>query len=97
MSRQASDFNLTAATKFTSNGNGTKQSPMDIERIFGENAFGLDEMKTRLAPETFSSLLATIDQGRSHRSGNWKRGGECHERMGDGARRYSFHALGFSL
>ncbi len=63
MSRQASDFNLTAATKFTSNGNGTKQSPMDIERIFGENAFGLDEMKTRLAPETFSSLLATIDQG----------------------------------
>ena len=61
MSRHASDFNVLAATKFTPN--GSKPNPMDIESIFGENTFGLEEMKSRLAPETFASLLATIDKG----------------------------------
>ena len=61
MSRHASDSNLIAATKFTSN--GSKNEPMDIERIFGENAFGIEEMKNRLSPATFASLMATIDKG----------------------------------
>ena len=61
MSRHASDLNVLAATKFTAN--GSKSSPMDIENIFGENAFGLDEMKNRLSTETYASLLATIDKG----------------------------------
>ncbi|MDA0378750.1 MAG: glutamine synthetase III, partial [Bacteroidetes bacterium] len=61
MSRHASDSNLIAATKFTSN--GSKMEPMDIERIFGENAFGIEEMKNRLSPATFESLIATIDKG----------------------------------
>jgi glutamine synthetase len=61
MSRHASDSNLIAATKFTSN--GSKMEPMDIERIFGENAFGTEEMKSRLSPATFESLMATIDKG----------------------------------
>ncbi len=61
MSRNASDFNVLAATKFTAN--GSKPNPMDIESIFGENTFGLEEMKSRLSPETFASLLATIDKG----------------------------------
>ena len=37
--------------------------PMDIERIFGENAFGMDEMKNRLPKEVFESLERTIDNG----------------------------------
>ncbi len=65
MSRHASDSNLIAATKFTSN--GSKMEPMDIERIFGENAFGTEEMKSRLSPATFESLMATIDKGQQRR------------------------------
>ena len=36
---------------------------MDIERIFGENAFGLEEMKNRLPKYIYKSLLMTIDEG----------------------------------
>ncbi len=63
MSRQNTDFNILAATKFTTNGNGSKPKPMDIESIFGENAFGLDEMKNRLSAEVYDTLMATIDRG----------------------------------
>ncbi len=63
MSLTTSDFNILAATKFTPNGNGSKPNPMDIERIFGENAFGLDEMKARLSEDVYQSLLGTIDGG----------------------------------
>lgn len=66
MSRTASDYNVVAATKYVVNGNGhTKPSPMDIERIFGENTFGLDEMKSRLPKSIFQSILATIEKGRT--------------------------------
>ncbi len=63
MSRNKSDYNLVAATKFSPIGNGMQSGPMDIERIFGENAFGLDEMKNRLPKEVFKSLQRTIDNG----------------------------------
>lgn len=63
MSRQKSDYNLVAATKFSPNGNGMLSGPMDIERIFGENAFGIEEMKNRLPKDVFKSLQRTIDQG----------------------------------
>jgi len=63
MSRLISDSNILAATKFIPNGNGSKTSPMDIERIFGENAFGLDEMKARLSGDVYATLMATIDDG----------------------------------
>ena len=62
MSRHKSDYNLVAATKFSPNGNSTS-APMDIERIFGENAFGLEEMKNRLPKDIYKSLLRTIDEG----------------------------------
>jgi glutamine synthetase len=42
------------------------QSPvpgMDIERIFGENTFGLSEMQSRLPKATYRALLQTIDRG----------------------------------
>lgn len=63
MSRHKSDYNLIAATKYSPNGTGNQPVTMDIERIFGENAFGLEEMKNRLPKEIYKSLLRTIDQG----------------------------------
>ena len=55
------DYNLIAATNFSSNSTGNnelKKGPMDIESIFGENAFGRDEMKNRLPEDVFQSLTA---------------------------------------
>jgi len=64
MSRSHQNYNLVAATKYTANGNGsTRPAPMDIETIFGENTFGLDEMKIRLPKTAFRSILATIEKG----------------------------------
>jgi glutamine synthetase len=68
MSRTATDYNVVAATKYLVNGNGNghaRNGPMDIERIFGENTFGLDEMKSRLPGTVFQSILATIEKGRT--------------------------------
>ena len=56
-------YSLLAATKF----NGTSKSafePMNIEHIFGENTFGLEQMKSRLPKNIYRSLLATIEKGR---------------------------------
>ncbi len=65
MNESKSDYNVLAATKFTSNGNGkTRSGPMDIEKIFGENAFDLDEMQSRLPKEIYESILATVEKGR---------------------------------
>jgi glutamine synthetase len=36
---------------------------MDIEQIFGENTFGLTEMKARLPKPTYRAILATIERG----------------------------------
>ena len=56
------DYNVLAATKY--NGNGErKKAPMDIEKIFGENTFGLDEMESRLTESVYQAMLATIEQG----------------------------------
>lgn len=69
MSRTIADYNVIAATKHVNgngngNGNGkSKRSAMDIETIFGENTFGLSEMKSRLPKSVFKSILATIEQG----------------------------------
>ncbi len=64
MNKQQQDYNLLAATKYLRNGNGEhKRTPMDIERIFGENTFGLDEMKNRLPKTAYKAMLATIEKG----------------------------------
>lgn len=60
------DYNLIAATSFSSGtklNRDTKKVPMEIEKIFGENAFGRDEMKARLPEDVFQSILATIEGG----------------------------------
>lgn len=61
MSKLVHDYNLVAATKFVPNGKPAE--PMDIEKIFGENTFGLEAMKSRLPKSVFKSLLATIEKG----------------------------------
>ena len=35
----------------------------NVEEIFGENTFGLEEMRTRLPKQVFRALLATIERG----------------------------------
>jgi glutamine synthetase len=37
---------------------------MDIEKIFGENTFGLGQMKSRLPKDAYRALLHTIDEGK---------------------------------
>ena len=61
MTKAAVDYNVTAASKYISN--GLKAEPMDIEQIFGENTFGLEAMRTRLSKSVYKSLLATIEKG----------------------------------
>ena len=60
---------LEAATGWTpasmvADANGTPRQPgLDIEKIFGENTFGLAEMRARLPKPVFRALIATIEQG----------------------------------
>lgn len=65
MPKPNTDYNVLAATKYVVNGNGSRPgaSPMDVERIFGENTFGLDEMQNRLPKSVFQSIIATIERG----------------------------------
>jgi glutamine synthetase len=42
--------------------NGKRAEPMDIEKIFGENVFGLSEMKTRLPKAVYKAILSTIEE-----------------------------------
>lgn len=68
MNHSSPDYNVLAATKFTSNSNsnGNRAATnglMDIEKIFGENAFDLDEMQSRLPKDAYESILATIEKG----------------------------------
>ena len=51
-----------ASTIADANGN-PRQPGMDIEKIFGENTFGLAEMRARLPKPVFRALIATIEQG----------------------------------
>jgi glutamine synthetase len=44
------------------NGLAVRQT-MDVEKIFGENTFGLTEMRTRLPKPVFRALMKTIEQG----------------------------------
>ncbi len=66
MNKLLLDYNVLAATKARLTLNGThaeKPQPMDIERIFGENVFSLEEMKNRLPRKVYESLVATIEKG----------------------------------
>jgi glutamine synthetase len=43
--------------------NGRRAEPMDIEKIFGENVFGLAEMKSRLPKTVLKAIVSTIEEG----------------------------------
>jgi glutamine synthetase len=61
--------NLAAATRWeAAKGNGRverrNQPPQtDLEEIFGEQTFGLAEMRSRLPKQVYRALIATIEQG----------------------------------
>ncbi|WP_412069102.1 glutamine synthetase III [Rubrivirga sp. IMCC43871] len=52
-------------TRPTTNGNGHRASGslQDVEALFGQNTFGLAEMKTRLPKAVYKRLTATIEDG----------------------------------
>ncbi len=60
MSRLMDDYNVKAATKFVKSAKSLPL-PIDIEKIFGENVFGLEAMKSRLPKKVYERLLATIE------------------------------------
>ncbi|MDX1419607.1 MAG: glutamine synthetase III [Rubricoccaceae bacterium] len=43
--------------------NGNGHAPMDVEKIFGQNTFGLAEMKARLPKAVYKRLVATVEGG----------------------------------
>jgi len=60
--------NLAAAKGWTplgagANANGKALPSMDVEKIFGENTFGLSEMRARLPKPIYKALISTIEQG----------------------------------
>ncbi len=66
MTRVMPRFDTLAAARYTSaaagNGNG-KSTRTDIEAVFGQNLFGLNQLKTRLPKPQYKALIATIQDG----------------------------------
>jgi glutamine synthetase len=55
---------LAAARNWTStDANGRNRERRTLEEIFGENTFGLQEMKARLPKEVFRRLMDTVERG----------------------------------
>jgi glutamine synthetase len=70
MQKTSPRFDILAAAKGWSPvnsrpaGDGAQTRPiLDVEKIFGENTFGLAEMRARLPKPVFKALMATIEQG----------------------------------
>jgi glutamine synthetase len=68
MQKTSPRFDILAAAKGWSPVNGSKssdrpQAAADVEKIIGENTFGLAEMRARLPKPVFKALMATIEQG----------------------------------
>jgi len=55
---------LAAAKPSPARDNGLNGKGMDLEKIFGENTFGLTEMQSRLPRSVFNRLMDTIEHGR---------------------------------
>ena len=47
----------------TTNGNGHHPRPIPLEKLFGQNTFGLDQMKARLPGAVYRRLVATVESG----------------------------------
>ncbi len=66
MTRVAPRFDILAAATFAkppTNGGSEKKKRVDLEAVFGDNVFGLHEMKSRLPKPQYDALLATVRNG----------------------------------
>ena len=65
MTRVLPRFDTLAAAKYTSatTGDGAEQTRINLEEVFGENLFGLHQMKSRLPKPQYQALLSTIQNG----------------------------------
>lgn len=58
---------LAAATRWDASRNGhtdqAARGPWNVEEFFGENTFGLAEMRSRLPKQIYKNLIATIERG----------------------------------
>ena len=60
MSRTIPRFDTLAAAKYDSTPAVEKRHRTDLEEVFGENLFGLHEMKSRMPNAQYEALLSTI-------------------------------------
>ncbi|MCG6988326.1 MAG: glutamine synthetase III [Gemmatimonadetes bacterium] len=64
MTRVIPRFDILAAAKYESPSNGREEKKrMDMEDVFGENLFGLHQMKSRLPKPQYEALLSTVRNG----------------------------------
>jgi glutamine synthetase len=65
MTRLLPRFDTLAAVRYASptNNGGGKQTRVDLEEVFGDNLFGLHQMKSRLPKPQYEALLSTIRDG----------------------------------
>lgn len=63
MSRVTPRFDTLAAAKYDSTPSGDKRHRIDLEEVFGENLFGLHQMKSRMPTAQYEALLSTIENG----------------------------------
>jgi glutamine synthetase len=66
MPKSAARFDALAAARGwdgdgTRNTDDTPRPPMDIEGIFGQNTFGVSELRSRLPKQVFRALMETMD------------------------------------
>jgi glutamine synthetase len=65
MTRLLPRFDTLAAVRYASptNNGGGRQTRVDLEEVFGDNLFGLHQMKSRLPKPQYEALLSTIRDG----------------------------------
>lgn len=65
MTRTVPRFDALAAARYASpaNDGGEDKKRIDLEEVFGENLFGLHQMKSRLPKPQYEALLSTIRNG----------------------------------
>ena len=61
MTRVVPRFDTLAAAKYVTASASEKR--IDLEKVYGENLFGLHQMKSRLPEPQYEALLSTIQNG----------------------------------
>jgi glutamine synthetase len=63
MSKVIARFDTLAAAKYESTPSAEKHHRTNLEEVFGENVFGLHQMKSRMPSAKYEALLSTIENG----------------------------------